>query len=115
MKLRRYTNRGELLPRGYGVAWHDPCFDRAVCYPFPFHKPIGWLRRWYWDVIQPPRSPHCDRLKLHVQGLEERARVYQEDARLLAATVRRYQQRDAQDEEWARELFKTVRNLDPLQ
>lgn len=100
MKIRRYTNEGELLPRGYGVAWLDPCFNRAVCYPFPFHRAIGWLRRWYWDVIQPPRSPEADRLKRRVVTLEGRLRWYREQ--------------EKRDEEWARELVKTVRRLEPL-
>lgn len=97
MKIRRYSNRGELLFRGYGVAWLDPCLERAVCYPFPFHKPIGWLRRWYWDVIQPPRSPECDRLKRRVVILENRVRIYRE--------------REVRDEAWARDLVRTCRRV----
>ena len=101
MKLRRFVREGDEIPRGYGVAWSDPARWGAVCYPFPFHKPIGWLRRWYWDAVQPPRSPEADRLKRRVAELEKRLLWYREQ--------------EKRDEAWTRELVKTVRRLEPLE
>lgn len=34
----------EALPRGYGVAWMEPCPAMAACYPFGLHWVAGLLR-----------------------------------------------------------------------
>lgn len=49
LRVRRVARQGELLPRGYGVAW--VCWNRpeAVCYPIPLNVAAGWAREaWLW-------------------------------------------------------------------
>lgn len=54
MPLRRVIDEGEMLPRGYGVAWEDAttylqggCFT-VVCYPVPLNLLFRWARNSYW-------------------------------------------------------------------
>lgn len=50
IRLRRNVPTGQEppelrdLPRGYGLAWYDPAYGRAVCYLVPFNLVAGWAR-----------------------------------------------------------------------
>ena len=40
---------GELLPRGYGVAWREPDMDGVVVMPIPLNIITCWVRwAWHW-------------------------------------------------------------------
>lgn len=39
-------HRGEMIPRFYGVAYHDYPRRVAICYPIP----LNWLIRWGRDL-----------------------------------------------------------------
>ena len=98
-----------MLPRGYGVAWNDPMRCVSVCYPIPFHRLFGWVRRWYWDLIAPPCSPHSDRLKSQVANLERRLRVAEDHAKALLGELSLYKKRDLEREAATREWIRSVR------
>lgn len=99
MKIRRDVKHCETLPRGYGIAWEDPATWRAICYPVPFHKLIGWLRRVYWDFAKPPKPPAIDELKGRVTALETRLKFYRDrdkrDAEFSARLARRVLEKDS--------------------
>ena len=41
--------QGQVLPRGYGVAWRQHYRDCSVCMPVPLNVLAGWTRRlWHW-------------------------------------------------------------------
>ena len=48
---RLQVAEGDVIPRWYGIAWHDHWKQRTVCYPIPlnvvmavWHRVHGWLR-----------------------------------------------------------------------
>lgn len=47
--LFKTTNHGEMIPRGYGVAWMDYGSGRLTCMPVPLHLIVRWCRiGWLW-------------------------------------------------------------------
>lgn len=49
----RAIHEGEMLPRGYGVAWYVPWNHQVVCLPIPFNKIVGAFRAWYVEWHRP--------------------------------------------------------------
>lgn len=44
-KFKRRVSAGDVLPRGYGIAWTERCSDSAIAMPMPFNAVVaGWLR-----------------------------------------------------------------------
>jgi hypothetical protein len=52
----RYATQGEMLPRGYGIAWVEFHADRAVCLPVPLHI-IASVVRTAWQKVRIWRAP----------------------------------------------------------
>lgn len=52
----RYASQGEMLPRGYGIAWVEFCTDRAVCLPVPLHIIASFIRT-AWQKVRIWRAP----------------------------------------------------------
>lgn len=47
--LFKYVPHGEMIPRGYGVAWMDYGTGRLTCMPVPLHLIVRWCRIcWLW-------------------------------------------------------------------
>lgn len=47
--LIKHINHGEMLPRGYGVAWMDYGSGRLTCMPVPINVVVRWCRvAWVW-------------------------------------------------------------------
>ncbi|MET3390652.1 hypothetical protein ABIC33_001275 [Variovorax sp. 1140] len=52
MKIRKYCGQGEMLPRGYGIAWVDFASDKAVCYPVVLNLVAAFLRAaWCFALV----------------------------------------------------------------
>jgi hypothetical protein len=56
MSMWRYAHAGEMLPRGYGIAWVDFYSNRAVCLPVPLHI-IASIVRTVWQKVRTWRAP----------------------------------------------------------
>ena len=54
--MRRFVKEGERFPRGYRLAYYDPCCDVAICYPLPFNWIVGWTRQIYYALQKGPRD-----------------------------------------------------------
>lgn len=85
--MRRVVTEGELLPRGYGAAWHDPTSRRVVCYPIPLHWIAGVARRIYWNLRAPPRGPVCEELREQIAGLHRQIEFLENARRCDAETT----------------------------
>lgn len=79
---RRYVSPGEIIPPGYGLAYHAYDRDLSVCYPVPLNLAVRWARdAWYWLRIGlARRSPTPTDRALYdayqrgvVEGLAQRA------------------------------------------
>lgn len=47
--LFKYASHGEMLPRGYGIAWVDYANGRLTCMPVPLNVVVRWFRlAWLW-------------------------------------------------------------------
>ncbi len=62
MKLRKEFNLmkqaipGERIPMWYGVAWVEPIWSKAVCYPFGIHLLVRWAKLLYYSLMAPRRT-----------------------------------------------------------
>jgi len=50
MGIRKYVRDGEMIPKGYGVAWVDYVCDRAVYYPIGLNMVISFSRDVYFWI-----------------------------------------------------------------
>ena len=41
MKFRREAGQGGIVPRGWGMAWYEPCCRIGIYYPIP----LNWIMR----------------------------------------------------------------------
>ena len=49
--IKKIINHGDIVPRGYGIAYLTPDFcQQFVCYPFPLNHIIGWLRYFWYKI-----------------------------------------------------------------
>jgi len=46
--MRKVIGEGEMLPKGYGVAYQNWSNFTAVCYPFPLNHLIGSIVKFWW-------------------------------------------------------------------
>jgi len=58
----KYQKPGEMLPRGYGVAYRRFDVDDRVCYPIPLNVVVFLAREVYFIVAFPVRFSVIDRL-----------------------------------------------------
>lgn len=59
MKLKRYVEQGEIVPRGYGYCFTEHWCKRNVFYPFP----LNWIIRYariLWHTVRHPRQAYSD-------------------------------------------------------
>lgn len=71
---------GELLPKGYGVAWYLPDRMVALVLPIPLNKIAGAFRAWYLEWRRPVENdPIVDAFRKGVErGIQsgvERGRI----------------------------------------
>lgn len=48
-----WKHEGEILPRGYGVAWYSPWTNQAYCLPIPLNRIAGGFRAWWFQLRRP--------------------------------------------------------------
>lgn len=46
--MKKIIYEGEMLSRGYGVAYENLNSMSVVCYPFPLNHIVGTVVRWWW-------------------------------------------------------------------
>ena len=51
--LRRRVGCGTMIPRGYGLAWYEPCSDYSICYPLGLNWIFGGVRA-FWLILLLP-------------------------------------------------------------
>ncbi len=54
--IRRCVADGAFIPFGYGIAWSDLVRNRAVCYPIPLNRLVGWAYNFYWFKLVNPQD-----------------------------------------------------------
>lgn len=53
--MKRYVEEGEVLPKGYGIAYYEGMNQRYVAYPVPINHLVRVARDlWYWLVKYRP-------------------------------------------------------------
>ena len=85
---RREIEEGEIIPKGYGVAYYNFTTHHVVCYPIPFNIFANWLRKLYFRILNP--SLHEIEQKCHKayhEGLVKGWKLHQ--ARMEEEKVRR--------------------------
>ena len=70
--LSKFCNEGEILPTGYGVAWHDWQCNRAVCYPIPLNVVVGIARAFYFWLRYDYRKSPIFGAEAYYQGYRDR-------------------------------------------
>lgn len=101
MRIRREIAEGRRIPRGYGIAWHDLEYERAVCYPLVLNRLIGWLHRLRWEWARPPRG--VPRIRAEIEAADNALRVL-----LGSIDDRPDLLRIRLEAAWARELLSRV-------
>lgn len=50
--MRKEIDDGQMIPRGYGIAWYLPerKYNSTVCYPIPLNSILGFFRLVYFIV-----------------------------------------------------------------
>ena len=61
--IARTVREGNIMPRGYGVAWFSPVSPHAICYPVPLNVILGLLRRTYIYLREGPQTSDVELLK----------------------------------------------------
>jgi hypothetical protein len=76
----RQIREGEMIPRFYGVAWHDFLHFYYICYPYPFNIILAFLRKYWLKVryyrIENPLEQQALR-KLYESEDEIREKAYE--------------------------------------
>lgn len=86
MAIQRFIPAGEMLPRGYGVAWWRWELDSAVVLPIPINVIAGWLHRvWFWLMRGLPPSA------LEARLIAEYRRGEHDRTELMRAEYERWQ------------------------
>jgi len=49
---------GEMIPTGYGIAWHDAMRLERVCYPIPINLFIYWIREVHFRIMLTLKKPY---------------------------------------------------------
>ena len=57
MRIKRRIGEGEVIPRGYGVAWYEPALFYRICYPIPINLVIHAVREAHWQIIRRLKRP----------------------------------------------------------
>lgn len=50
--MRKYLEEGQAAPRGYGLAYRDYEYCRAIIYPVPFHWIVSFSRRFWFAAVK---------------------------------------------------------------
>lgn len=68
--------QGEMIPKGYGVAWRNYEVATTILIPIPLNFLLAWIREGYFRLIAGPR----DRLEQQIIASlsEDEARGYQD-------------------------------------
>ncbi len=56
MKIQKRLDPGTMVPRGYGLAWHDWINCENVYYPIPLNWVMCYLRKIHRFLVCPPWS-----------------------------------------------------------
>jgi hypothetical protein len=84
--LVRRIDQGEIIPRGYGIAWLRWGSPHAVIMPVPLNLIAGALRRaWFWGKV--PRVLFDDPRAAYRAGLQEGRRQQAEMDRFYAGRL----------------------------
>jgi hypothetical protein len=51
--IRRYVRAGEMIARGYGIAWRCYNSDRSVCFPLGLNLALAFLHDLWLDTTTP--------------------------------------------------------------
>lgn len=108
MRVQRQVREGERLPPGYGVAWHDPHCWCAICYPVPFHRLIGWIRRVYLEYLRPPKRPQIDKLRIELARADASREHFEARCEFLAAEVQLLREREEEDIRRGRQITRRL-------